>query len=250
MNSQLPAYYTKLAPFQALFEQGNPILTYHKLGISPKRVRLKGMYVSKQLFTRQLKELKTAGFTSSSLNDWDTPASKKIVITFDDGYVNVLRKGLEPLREVRFTSIQFLPVNLLGKCNEWDVPLGEAPEPIMDASQVREWMAAGHEIGSHSLSHPFLTRLAPALAREEISSSRKKLEDLFGRQIQHFCYPYGDWNESVSALVQEAGYKTACTTDTGLNQPGQSPFALKRFTARYASRNMKAVWAWLKRQVS
>src|SRR5207245_147749 len=108
-----------------------------------------------------------------------------------------------------FTAIQFLPADFLGRRNEWDVGLGEAPEAIMDAAQVREWLAAGHDIGSHSLTHPFLTRLPPAQAREEISASRKKLEDLFGRPVEHFCYPYGDWDEPVRDLVEQAGYRTA-----------------------------------------
>ena len=112
----------------------------------------------------------------------------------------------------------------------------------MDASQVREWLAAGHEIGSHTLTHPFLTRLPPRRAKEEITASRKKLEDLFGRAVRHFCYPYGDWNAAVRDQVMAAGYTTACTTDAGVNTPADSPFTLKRFTARYPSRTIKALW--------
>jgi peptidoglycan/xylan/chitin deacetylase (PgdA/CDA1 family) len=246
MNAELPAYYSGLGPFRRLFEQGNPILTYHKLGPRPGRVRLKGLYVSSALFARQLRELHTAGFTNGSLAICTGPkVGRQVVITFDDGYVNVLRHGLEALAAARLKAIQFLPANLLGRHNEWDVPLGEAAEPIMDASQVREWLAAGNDIGSHTLTHPYLTQLTIDQAREEISASRKKLEDLFGRTIEHFCYPYGDWNEKVQGLAQEAGYKTASTTDPGVNTASDSPFALKRFTVRYPSRNLKAVMSWL-----
>jgi peptidoglycan/xylan/chitin deacetylase (PgdA/CDA1 family) len=245
MSADLSAYYSGLAPFGKAFTQGHPILTYHKLGPRPGRVRLKGLYVSSELFARQMEELRADGFKSGSLATWDANISKRVIITFDDGYVNVLRYGLEPLMKAKLKAIQFLPANLLGRCNEWDVSLGEAREPIMDADQVREWIAAGHDIGSHSLTHPYLTKLPPDRAREEIGASRKKLEDLFARPIEHFCYPYGDWNEPVRDLVQEAGYKTACTTDAGLNTSTDSPFTLKRFTARYPSRSLKAVWSWL-----
>jgi peptidoglycan/xylan/chitin deacetylase (PgdA/CDA1 family) len=210
-------------------------------------VRLKGLYISQQLFKRQLQELRNAGFASGSLEFCAALREKaRIVITFDDGYVNVLRLGLEPLAASNFTAIQFLVADLLGKFNQWDVAEGEAPEPIMDVAQVRDWLAAGHDIGSHTLSHPRLTQLSLPKAKEEITSSRKKLEDLFGRPIQHFCYPYGDWNPAVHDLVAAAGYKTACTTDPGLNLPSTSPFALKRFTARYPSRNLKAIWSRLR----
>ncbi len=247
MSAMLPAYYSALAPFRKVFEHGNPVLTYHKLGSRPGRVRIKGLYLSRQLFTRHLAELRAAGFASGSLASCAAPPMpKSIVISFDDGYVNVLRHGLEPLALNGFKAVQFLVAGLLGKCNEWDVPLGEAPEPMMDASQVRDWLAAGHDIGSHTLTHPFLTKLPLAQAREEITASRKQLEDLFGRPIEHFCYPYGDWNERVRELVQNAGYRTACTTEPGVNTAATSRFALKRFTARYASRNLKNLWFGLR----
>jgi peptidoglycan/xylan/chitin deacetylase (PgdA/CDA1 family) len=240
MSPELPAYYSSLMPFQDVFEQGNPILTYHKLGPRPGRVRIKGLYVSASLFSKQLRELARAGYGSGSLESCAGPAqAKRVVITFDDGYVNVLQHGLRPLAENRFRAIQFLVADLLGQHNRWDTAQGEAPEPMMDSAQVREWLAAGHDIGSHTLTHPFLTQLQPKQAKEEIQASRKKLEDLFGRPIEHFCYPYGDWNESVRDLVIAAGYKTACTTDAGVNTAADSPFSLKRFTARYPSRTWK-----------
>lgn len=247
MKNELPAYYSALGPFRQVFRQGNPALTYHKLGPRPPGARLKGMYLSQRLFARQLQELHAAGFIPGSLGDCAGPSrEKRIVVTFDDGYVNVLRHGLEPLAAAGFTAIQFLVADLLGKTNVWDVAVGEAPEPMMDAAQVREWIAAGHEIGAHTLTHPWLTRISASKAREEITASRKKLEDMFGRPIQHFCYPYGDWNEAVRDLVADAGYLTACTTQPGVNTAADSPFALKRFTARYPSRNLKAIWARLR----
>jgi peptidoglycan/xylan/chitin deacetylase (PgdA/CDA1 family) len=251
MKGDLPAYYSELAPFRRVFAAGNPVLTYHKLGRRPANARLKGLYVSEQLFDGQLKELSAAGFANGSLESCAGPsAGRRVVITFDDGYVNVLRHGLEPLATNRFKAVQFLVANLLGKHNEWDVAAGEIPEPMMDAAQVREWLAAGHDIGSHTLTHPYLTRLSRARAKEEIAASRKKLEDLFGRPIWHFCYPYGDSNEAVRDLVKAAGYHTACTTNPGVNTTADSPFELKRFTARYPSRNLKAMWKRLKTRLA
>ncbi len=243
MSQSLPAYYSGLAEFRELFERGNPILTYHKLGPRPRQVRIKGLYVSEKLFRRQLRELRLAGYSSGGLEDSAGPiAPSRIVITFDDGYANVLSHGLGPLADEGFRAVQFLATEFLGKCNQWDVPLGEAPERIMDAAQVRDWLAAGHEIGSHTLTHPYLTHVSRERAREEVTASRKKLEDLFGQPVQDFCYPYGDWNPEVRDLVAAAGYRTACTTTAGVNTASDSPLALKRFTARYRTRNLKALW--------
>src|SRR4051794_23387698 len=181
MNASLPAYYTGLKPFAGLFAAGLPVLMYHKLGPRPARVRLKGLYVSARLFERQLAELRGAGFVTGAygLPEAGGNTSKRVALTFDDGFANVLRHGAEPLARHGMRAIQFLVADLLGRSNEWEVKQGEAREALMDAAQIKEWLAAGHEIGAHTLTHPYLTRISPEQAREEISASKKKLEDRF-----------------------------------------------------------------------
>jgi peptidoglycan/xylan/chitin deacetylase (PgdA/CDA1 family) len=250
MSPHIPAYYTSLAPFRSLFNEGLPILTYHKLGPRPRGVRLKGLYVSMTLFERQLAELRQAGFATVLLDravQRSVKHAQEFALTFDDGFSNVLRYGLEPLTKHGFRAVQFLVSDLIGKTNEWEQREGEVHETVMDDAQIRDWLAAGHQIGSHTRTHPRLTQISPAAAREEIGASKKKLEDRFGIAVQHFCYPYGDWNDRVRDLVIAAGYKTACTTDPGINAASDSPFALKRLTARYRSRSLKAFWSRLSR---
>jgi peptidoglycan/xylan/chitin deacetylase (PgdA/CDA1 family) len=218
---------------------------YHKLGPRPPGVRLKGLYVSSALFERQLTELCAGGFRSASLDTWNSsraPAAREMLLTFDDGFENVLQHGLEPLQRHGFQAIQFLLPTLLGKTNEWEIRQGEAPQRLMDARQVREWLAAGHDIGAHTCTHPWLTQIPLDQAREEILASKARLEDLFGRPIRHFCYPYGDWNPAVRDAVADAGFQTACTTVPGRNRPEGDPFRLRRLTARHASRNWKSLW--------
>ena len=244
-----PSYYTSLKPFRALFKTGMPYLMYHKLGPRPRGARLKGLYLSTRLFERQLAELRRAGFTTPryGLPPGGVKEAKCIALTFDDGFANVFKHALEPLARHQFRAIEFLVAGLIGRANQWEIELGEVREPLMDAAQVREWLAAGHEIGSHTLTHPFLTRLNTRLAREEISASKKKLEDLFGAPIRHFCYPYGDWNGAIRDLVAEAGYETACTTDLGVNSAGARPLELKRIMSRYQSLSFKELGARLGR---
>ena len=239
----IPEYYSSLPPFLELFQSGFPILTYHKIGNRPRGTRLKGLYVKPSLFKKQLEELRRERFSSADLltatRIQQSNRERAIAITFDDGYANVLENALEAMRDTGFRAIQFLVPDRLGQCNEWDSASGEVREPLMNIAQVKEWLAAGHEIGSHTLTHPFLTKVPLANAREEIVASKKKLEDLFAHEIKHFCYPYGDWNSAVRDLVQECGYTSACTTEAGVNEPRISPFQLKRFTARYRSRSWK-----------
>jgi len=216
------------------------------VGPRPRGVRLKGLFLSPKLFARQLAELCAEGFSSQPLGaiiSARTGPRPRVFLTFDDGFRDVFEHALPVLQQQRCCSIVFLVSEFIGKTNEWQQRAGDATAPMMDEAHARDWLAAGQEIGSHTQTHPRLAQLPAQQAREEIFASKKSLEDRFGRAIDHFCYPYGDWNETVRDLVQAAGYKTACTTIPGINVLGTSPFELKRFTARYPSRNLKALWA-------
>jgi peptidoglycan/xylan/chitin deacetylase (PgdA/CDA1 family) len=249
MPATLPNHYHALRPFLDYFKTGVPILMYHKIGVRPRRVRLKGLYVTPAVFARQVQELADAGF-SSALPGETFPAESipaRVVLTFDDGFRNVFENAMEPLASHGLRAIQFLVPHFLGKLNEWDLREGEAAESLMDPIQVKDWIAAGHQIGSHSMSHARLTRLTLRDAREEVFASKKKLEDTFGIPIEHFCYPYGDWNKAVRDLVIEAGYRTACTTEFGLMTPTTSLFALPRIAVRHPTRTLRSLKARLLR---
>ena len=242
-----PQTFHTLEPFQELFQTGVPVLMYHKIAEAPPGVRLKGLYVPPERFARQLAELHEAGFVScrpGATRDGHG-SQRRMALTFDDGFRNVWEHALEPLAALRFSAIQFLVANFIGRLNQWEMREGEVREPLMDAEQVRDWLRAGHRIGSHSLSHPYLTRLSMRDAREEIFASKKKLEDAFGVPVEDFCYPYGQWSEKVRELVVEAGYRTACSTDYGVNTPAVSPYSLRRIIVRHPTRSLKVLKARL-----
>lgn len=247
MTGLRPGYYTHLGPFRDLFRAGVPVLTYHKLGPRPSGLRLKGLYLNAGLFARQLAELHAEGFRSAELEEvvaWPDNRGRRLVLTFDDGFASVLTCGLEPLARYGLRAIVFLVADRLGAFSLWQAARGEVLERLMDPAQVRDWLAAGHQIGSHTLTHPHLTHLPIPQAREQITASKKRLEDLFGLPVRHFCYPYGDWNPAVRDLVAAAGYATACTADWGVNTSATSPFELRRLTARYRSRTLRNLLAW------
>src|SRR2546426_12427935 len=190
-----------LGPAQLrMARRGVPVFAYHKIAASPRLTIDPFLYVSSQNFDKQLADLRRAGFTSAGLSEMPIVQHNgmfKAVITFDDGCCNAFENSLEPLARHGYRAMQFLVADFLGRKNEWDIVKGDSPEKLMDEQQVRDWLAAGHEIGSHSSTHPNLRHISAAQAREEISGSKKSLEDRFGIAVQHFCYPYGSWNESV-----------------------------------------------------
>ncbi|MEP6668725.1 MAG: polysaccharide deacetylase family protein [Chthoniobacter sp.] len=231
-----PDHYCQLAPFAAAFRQGTPALLYHRLGRGALFTKHRGLTLPTRVFTRQLGELQTAGFRSATPDDVPgAPAS--IWLTFDDGDTTSLA-ALEPLRTHGFRAIQFLVADRLGKTNDWD----HTGTALMDETQVREWLAAGHSIGSHSMTHARLTSLSPAVAREEIHASRRRLEDRFAVPVETFAYPWGDWTPLLAEEVAAAGYRAAFTTDAGVNDASANPFALKRHTVWCAWRQPRDLW--------
>lgn len=245
----IPPYYTSLAPFAVLFRQGVPILTYHVIGPRPWGARMKGLYLSPRLFNRQLTELRQAGYAAPGYDlalEPMVPSSPRILITMDDATRKAGEHALPILLQHRFSAIQFVVAGRIGGINDWQTAQDEVEEPLMNDDEIRAWLDAGQAIGAHTMTHPWLTRISRADAREEITASKKLLEDRFGRPIDHFCYPYGDYNEAILDLVAAAGYRTGCTTRIGVNTADTPRLALKRVMARYRSRSLRSVWASLR----
>lgn len=244
-------YFSGLAGHHALLDAGLPVFTYHKIDRRPWRAKWRSLYLSPRSFARQMRELADAGYSTARLSDprpTHGNAARKFVITFDDGYASVARHASPVLRQYGFVAIQFIVAGEIGGTNAWDVAEGEVAAPLMNADEIREWLQAGHEIGSHTLSHPRLSRLSPSELREEVGASKRRLEDTFGVAIRHFCYPYGDYDQRVVDEVVRAGYETGCThIKSGVSLAATPSHELRRIEARYPKRNAKLILARLLR---
>jgi peptidoglycan/xylan/chitin deacetylase (PgdA/CDA1 family) len=67
-------------------------------------------------------------------------------------------------------------------------------------------------IGAHTVTHPSLPKCTEIEKREEIFKSKQELEKLLARDIDHFAYPHGDYDDETIAIVRAAGFKSACVT--------------------------------------
>lgn len=226
--------YTSLHGMRELFETGVPVLTYHQIRSCPWKARIRGLYVSPRILDRQLAELRSAGFSfvdlSASFASRNT--QKNVVLTFDDGYANVLENAVPILQRRQAPAMLYIVAEMIGKTNVWDTVHGEVVGSLMNKEQIREWLDQGFKIGSHTMTHPHLPALSRRQAMQEIGDSRKVLEDAFQVPVLSFCYPYGEYTPQIVELVRQAGYQTAVTLDPGVNQNSQDPFLIKRFGVR------------------
>lgn len=69
------------------------------------------------------------------------------------------------------------------------------------------------EIGAHTLTHPRLTSIRPDKARAEIRDSKTWIEGITGKECAMFCYPKGDESPAIQAMVKDAGFRGARSTE-------------------------------------
>ena len=211
-----------------------PILTYHQVDEPPARgVPYRSLVVSPDAFARQMGLLKLLGYQGLSMSGLEPylrgeKTGKVVGITLDDGYVNNLENALPVLQRNGFSATCYIVSGQLGGSNVWDHGKGVPPQRLMDAAQLKAWVAGGQEVGAHTRSHVDLLQADDATAVEEIAGCRRDLEQELGVPVRHFCYPYGFHRPEHARMVRDAGYVTATTTQRARTQSADDLFELPR----------------------
>lgn len=107
-------------------------------------------------------------------------------------------------------------------------PEHRALDRLMTIDELRHLSAAGHEIGSHTMTHPLLPQLNDKALRQELQDSRAQLESWIQAPVHGFCYPNGDHDDRVVDATAAAGYRHACTNLRGLNRSDTPALRLRR----------------------
>jgi peptidoglycan/xylan/chitin deacetylase (PgdA/CDA1 family) len=100
---------------------------------------------------------------------------------------------------------------------------------LMTFEELERMIGDGHEVGSHSHTHPILTEVGDQSLIDELTHSFAVLERRLGRKPTSLCYPNGDADERVVRAARKAGYRRAVTTRFGWNPRGFDPYLLRRF---------------------
>lgn len=188
--------------------------------------------VSMRRFREQLDYLAAEGYATPTVSELTAEAERwkqrTAVITFDDGYVDNLA-ACEELHKRGMRATLFVVTGSIGRQPGWADP-GRPEGRLLDPAELRSMQEAGMEIGSHSVSHRRLPELDATQLQQELTDSKTALEDVVGREVSSFAYPYGGRNEECEAAVRAAGYRAACTTQTGWAMRDNNPFRLRRLT--------------------
>ncbi|MGI4832903.1 MAG: glycosyltransferase [Janthinobacterium lividum] len=203
-----------------------PVLMYHKIPDAAPASQHQ-TFVTKDNFARHLAFFQRHKFTALTFADYQDFASgrrplrefprKPLILTFDDGYLDNYHNLLPLMQQAGYRGVLYLLGDFDLRHNAWDLA-ADPTEPraeLMSEAQKAAFVAAGWEIGAHTLSHPHLPALPAAAAAHELSASKAALEQRLDIEVQSFAYPYGDLSPATKRLVAEAGFRYAVATDTG-----------------------------------
>jgi peptidoglycan/xylan/chitin deacetylase (PgdA/CDA1 family) len=216
---------------EALDQPTALVLCYHIVSDDPAT----SMEISRETFRQHLQYLEMTGYNVIPLRDLyeyvsgqrDSIPDNAVVITIDDGWTSAYTEAFPELTKRNFPFTLFIYPKIIGR-----TPIA------LNWDQVREMAAAGADIQSHSLSHPYLTRrrhpslddaqYAAWLSRE-LSESRRIIEKETGKPVEFIAYPYGDYDTRVARMAEKAGYRAGLTCDFGSVRRGSNPLRMKRF---------------------
>jgi peptidoglycan/xylan/chitin deacetylase (PgdA/CDA1 family) len=172
-------------------------------------------------FEQQLSAFVRRGYRGATLSEALTapPAEKTLVVTFDDAHRSVFELAAPAMARLGIPGTVYVPTEYpdSGLPMAWegyDVWAGTEHEKelsCMSWEQLRGLAADGWEVGSHTRSHPRLSRIADAEIAAELSGSRDDCEQRMGVACTSIAYPYSDYDERAVRAAGEAGYRFAVT---------------------------------------
>ena len=205
-----------------------PVLMYHRVGpiLASQPAVTQTLTVSPADFAAQMTWLHAHGYHAvtplqafEALEYGRALPAKPVMITFDDGYRDILWHAAAVLHRLHMPATAYI---ITGRVS--------GPDPsFLTWPELARLERFGFTIGSHTVTHRDLRLMSSADAYGELRNSRQALEQHLGHPVQWLAYPFGGENASVVALARRAGYVLALTTQGGTMQSAAQPLLLHRY---------------------
>lgn len=122
---------------------------------------------------------------------WPGGKYKAVALSYDDG----------PTQDRTFVKL----LNTYGVVGSFNLNSGKlGGKTHVTAAEVKA-LFAGHEVATHSVSHPYLTKLSPAQIKKELADDRAALEKLVSYKVRGHAYPFGDHDDAVVEVMKQVG---------------------------------------------
>lgn len=184
-------------------------------------------------FGRQLDLLQRRMRIVDPLELSSTTWGAHVAITFDDGLVSFADNAVPELSARGIPSAVFVPSAFLSRPPSWvtDGRFDLETERVMDVDRLRALPADLVRVGSHTASHPDLTRLTSDELTRELRESRETLEAIRGQPVTALSFPFGSYSDAVVEACRQAGYERVYTTEPRPVPLGSQCFVVDRVAA-------------------
>ena len=238
-----PTYTVTPTPTTTRVHQGPdvvevPILLYHRIAVSPINSQY---YVPPDRFEEQMKLLHDWEYTIipielliEAIKEGADLPPRPIILTFDDGDISVYETAFPIMQKYGLTGVVYIVGNYMNQPG------------YMSVDQIKELVAAGWEVGSHSMNHRDLRKLNQYAQGFEIVDSRKHLLRATGASVDTFAYPFGFMGSSGGEYVHVAGYSAAMGLGYTNDQGKSNLFWLQRrdIQGKYDIENFSLFLSW------
>jgi peptidoglycan/xylan/chitin deacetylase (PgdA/CDA1 family) len=156
------------------------------------------------------------GLRGVSVSEALTFSAPAVAITVDDGCETDVLAIAPVLKEFGYGATFYITTGWVGKPG------------YMSPAQLRELDGLGFELGSHSMTHPYLSDLDESGLHREIADSKSALESIIGRPVLHFSCPGGRSDARAIQIAKRAEYRTLANSRPRANSPSSDAFTLGR----------------------
>lgn len=195
-----------------------PILMYHSISTVPEGWPA-DLCVAPEVFEEHLRYLKAQGYRvvtvpqAMVLLKSRQNVSKTVVLTFDDGYANNYSVAYPLLKKYDFAGNFYIIGKFTGHSFNQD-----GKKEYMSFEQLQEMRRGGMEIGSHTMSHDPLAKIAPHYLPWEVYQPLNLVYEQLGFWMSGLAYPNGSYNEAVLAeIVKYHKFDYALAAKPGCN---------------------------------
>ena len=207
---------------------GAIVLAYHDVGDDPANTT--DYYVHPERFRQQLVDAVRWGLRFVDLGELvsrvldDSRLDGMAAIVFDDSLAGVHHHAMPILLELGLPATIFTVTDYLGHTPPW----WDGAARVMTRGEIEELVSNGFRVASHTRTHASLPSLPARDLLDELSGSRKALEDISRLPIDLFAYPYGHHDRQVREAVAACGYRAAFSFLNGRVVGGLDPYSIPR----------------------
>lgn len=158
--------------------------------------------------------------------DEDTDSRPLVMLSFDDGYEEIYTRAFPLMKERGIAGMVSVVAGYSGKTNLWDIGGGGLRHLYWH--EIKELIAAGWVICSHTMTHPDLKYCTDDRLAWELAESKALLERKLGIDMPAIAYPFGRFNARVVAATRRAGYDIGFTVNAERWLGKRGPLTIRR----------------------